>query len=389
MTKAVKSRSARALKTWALEELRETGFDPETGLISLNGDLTKDDIRALHARQRAELLIREHAFVVRWQQDLLDYFADGSEVDPQAISPRVRRVRTEEEAALFRFTTLHWSVPVSRGYGRRTRFLVFDRQNDRLIGIFALGDPVYNLTARDELIGWNVDQRNDRLYNVLDAFVLGAVPPYRQLLGGKLVAMAAVSDTTREIIHRKYAGQKTEILKRVKQSRPVLITTTSALGRSSIYNRLRFGDRRLYESVGYTRGFGHFQFSEPLFRALYDFLSNDGGIPGYQYGNGPNWRIRTLRVGLTRIGLHPDLIHHGIKREIFLAPLAKKWKEYLRGERERPGWYANDLSEMAEFFRTRWAVPRSQRDPTWRAVKQRDMKLVEVGRVSPKSVLSR
>ena len=48
-----------------------------------------------------------------------------------------------------------------------------------LLGVFALGDPVYNLRARDDLIGWNVEQRSARLYNVLDAFVLGAVPPYK------------------------------------------------------------------------------------------------------------------------------------------------------------------------------------------------------------------
>jgi hypothetical protein len=264
-------------------------------------------------------------------------------------------------------------VPVSRGYGRRTRFLVLDRQNDKLVGVFALGDPVYNLTARDELIGWSIEQRNARLYNVLDAFVLGALPPYRQLLGGKLVAMAAVSNSTREAIKRKYDGRVTTILGEIKQARPVLITTTSALGRSSIYNRVKFGDSLLYHSVGYTRGFGHFQFSEHLFQALLDYLSNDGGVPGYSYGQGPNWRIRTLRVALLKLDLDPELIHHGIRREVFLAPLARKWKEYLRGEVVRPGWFRFDLDEMTEFFLARWAVPRSERDPSFRDVRRDDM----------------
>lgn len=252
------------------------GLDQTGGRSISNGHLTKEEIRALHARQRAELLVRERDFIHKWQDRVIERFADGDEIDPALISPRIVQVRTEEQAALFRYAALHWSVPVSRGYGRRTRFLVMDRQNDKLAGIFALGDPVYNLTARDELIGWSIEQRNERLYNVLDAFVLGAVPPYRQLLGGKLVAMAAVSDTTREMIKRKYQGRVTEILGEVKQARPVLITTTSALARSSIYNRLKLGDELLYHSGGYTRGFGHFQFSEPVFRALVDLLSNDG-----------------------------------------------------------------------------------------------------------------
>ena len=37
-----------------------------------------------------------------------------------------------------------------------------------------------------------------RLRNVMDAFVLGAVPPYRELLCGKLVAMLAASDEVRD-----------------------------------------------------------------------------------------------------------------------------------------------------------------------------------------------
>jgi hypothetical protein len=368
-------RTRNNLRRRVLEELRRTGFDRTSGGIVSSESFTKDEIRALHARQRADLLAREHDFVNKWQDRVVEEFANGDEVDPTRISPRIVRVRTDEQAALFRYTTLHWSVPVSRGYGRRTRFLVMDRQNDRLIGIFALGDPVYNLTARDQLIGWSIEQRNARLYNVLDAFVLGAVPPYRQLLGGKLIAMVALSDTTREIVKRKYDGQMTKILGEVKQPRPVLITTTSALGRSSIYNRVKFRDDLLYHSVGYTRGFGHFQFSEQLFRALLEFLSNDGGVPGYSYGQGPNWRIRTLRVALKRLDLDPELIHHGIRREVFLAPLARKWKEYLCGEVERPSWYRLNLDEMADFFRTRWALPRSERDPSFRDVRRDDMAL--------------
>jgi hypothetical protein len=373
--KKIDDRAKRNLRRRILMELRRVGVST-ANLSSNEGHASKDEVRLLHARQRTQLLARQKAFVMEWQTELLEWFAHGTEVEPREITPRVVQVRTEEHASLFRFASLHWSVPVSRGYGRRTRFLVVDGQNEKLIGIFALGDPVYNLTARDQLIGWNVKQRNERLYNVLDAFVLGAVPPYRQLLGGKLVAMTAVSDTTREIIKRKYQGRKTTINKEVKQSRPVLITTTSALGRSSLYNRLKFKDSLLFQPVGYTRGFGHFQFSEPLFQAVLDFLGSNGGVPGYKFGMGPNWRIRTIRVALKELSLDKNLIQHGIRREVFLAPLARKWKEYLRGETNRPEWHTFKLEELAEFFRNRWAEPRAARDPSYLDVRREDMALI-------------
>jgi hypothetical protein len=110
---------------------------------------------------------------------LLRWFASGSEIDPTKIKLTLRRVRSDTlEADLFRLATLTWSVPVSAGFGRRMRYLVWDEGHDRLAGIIALGDPVFNLSVRDKLIGWSTDDRSERLVNLLDAYVLGAVPPY-------------------------------------------------------------------------------------------------------------------------------------------------------------------------------------------------------------------
>jgi hypothetical protein len=77
---------------------------------------------------------------------------------------------------------------VSNGFGRRLRYLVWDDYNHKLMGIIAIGDPVFNLSVRDNLIGWDVAARGERLVNIMDAYVLGALPPYNALLGGKLVA---------------------------------------------------------------------------------------------------------------------------------------------------------------------------------------------------------
>jgi hypothetical protein len=61
---------------------------------------------------------------------------------------------------------------------------VLDRQNDKLIGLFGLGDSVFSLKARDEWIGWNSETRETRLRHVMDAFVLGAVPPIHFCFAG-------------------------------------------------------------------------------------------------------------------------------------------------------------------------------------------------------------
>ena len=365
-----------ALRRRVLAELATAGFNMSGGLIAPPEGDVKEVVRRLHAPQRSAILQESRDFILEHEEKLLDSFADGTEVDPNAIEPRVTTVATDFDAALFRFASLHWSVPVSQGYGRRTRFLVWDDSNGKLIAIFALGDPVFNLGVRDRAIGWNQDQRQARLYNVFDAFVLGAVEPYRQLLAGKLAALCTVSDEVLSILETKYAGATTVILRENKVARPVLVTTTSALGRSSVYNRIKIDGSAVFTSVGYTQGFGHFQFSRELFSelvALAVHLYPERVLN--EYGKGPNWKMRTLRTALSELGLPGDLLRHGIRREVYLAPTSQNCAEFLRGEEDVIFPIKHPLDEMAAYYRERWAKPRAERRPEFNSWRRGNMRL--------------
>src|ERR1043165_5477777 len=124
------------------------------------------------------------------------------------------------------------------------------------------------LQPRDQWIGWTAPQRFRRLRCVLDAFVLGSVPPYSALLCGKLVATLAASNSIRSAFQKTYGGRRSLISRRPSDARLALITTASALGRSSIYNRLRFDDVPLYHSVGFTQGSGDFQFANGVYDSI-------------------------------------------------------------------------------------------------------------------------
>ena len=201
------------------------------------------------------------------------HFADGNPLDPAKIEPEIIEVSPgSDEARLFRFATLLWSIPVSRGFGRRLRFLVRDRHNGCLIGLFALGDPVFNLNARDSWIGWSHQDRAARLVHVMDAYVLGAVPPYSFLIGGKMIAALMGSREVKDAYERKYLGKEGVISQKPNQARLVLLTTTSALGRSSLYNRLVVPGGVRFIRIGETKGFGHFHISGEIFGALRDLL---------------------------------------------------------------------------------------------------------------------
>src|SRR5205823_12751600 len=111
-------------------------------------------------------------------------------------------------------------------------------RNGKVVGVTGLFGPVIAVAGRDNWIGWSKDKRLERLRHVMDAFVLGAVPPYSQLLFGKLVGLLCASEEVRRACYRKYHGTESIISGKPFDGRIALITTMSALGRSSIYNRL-------------------------------------------------------------------------------------------------------------------------------------------------------
>jgi hypothetical protein len=357
------------LRDRIIGSLRAQGFRIQDGTILPPRDLSKERIRELHETAVEQRVERARDALLPKEKELLQHVAPGSEVVPSRICPRLVEVVPEsEEELLFRYASLHWSIPVSSGYGRRLRFVVVDQHNGKLIGLIGLGDPVYSLAPRDEWIGWTHSDRKKRLRNVMDAFVLGAVPPYSLLLCGKLVAMLAASDTVRHAFSRKYEGTRSIIRRKVHDGRLALVTTTSALGRSSVYNRVRLGGRLLYQRVGFTKGSGEFHFSNGLYGAIMQFAEERCQPTAKQerWGTGFRNRREVIKKCLPALGLSSDWIYHGIEREIFVVPLARNTREFLRGQHARLMWYHQSEAQIFEYFRDRWLIPRSNRDERYK-----------------------
>lgn len=366
----VASREA-SLRRKIRRHLRELGFHKtEEGNLEISGS-GKDVVRALHSSQRDERLAANADFLTRRAPELLRHFASGGEINPAAVTPMLERVHADTwQADLFRLASLTWSVPVSNGFGRRLRYLVWDGHNEKLIGLIAIGDPVFNLSVRDNLIGWNVHERGARLVNIMDAYVLGALPPYSALLGGKMVACLVRSRDVYDDFARTYGGTVGIISGEEKKARLLAVTTASSMGRSSVYNRLKLNGISYFNSIGYTGGWGHFHIPDSLFLELREYLRSIGHRYAdlHRFGQGPNWRLRTTRAALEALGFKDDLLRHGIQREVFICNLAANAAKILRTGKGRP-----DLSsllsvrEVAQLAVERWILPRSQRRPEFQS----------------------
>ena len=271
---------------------------------------------------------------------------------------------------LFRLAALTWSVPVSNGFGRRLRYLVWDENNDKLMGIIAIGDPVFNLHVRDSLIDWTVKDRSKRLVNIMDAYVLGALPPYNMLLGGKLVACLLRTRDIYDDFSKAYGGTRGIISKQEKKARLLAITTSSSMGRSSVYNRLKLGGVEYFKSIGYTGGWGHFHIPDSLFLDLRDYLRHidHSYADCNRFGQGPNWRLRTTRAALAALGFKEDMLRHGIQREVFFCPLASNATKLLHSGEGRPNLTSLlTAEEVSKLAIERWIVPRALRRPEFKA----------------------
>jgi len=370
---------ARALRLRVLASLDRQGFVVrDDGTLAITAETTKQTIRALHREARAAAIARARPALARHEPWLLRSFAAGSEVEPERVQPVLQEVRSgSAEELLFRYAKLHWSVPVSAGYGRRLRFLVFDEFTGKLMGLFGLGDPVFALGPRDAWIGWDKAARRERLRHVMDAFVVGAVPPYADLLCGKLVALLMTSAEVREAFARRYATRTSWISTRPFDGQLALLTTTSALGRSSLYNRLTFGPRRVFQSVGYTSGSGEFHFANGVYRDVLRF-ARERCRPRAKHARwGRGWRSRRelIRAVLPLLGLSRELVYHGVRREVFVAPLAENASAFLRGEDARLVPYEVPADELFAWFRIRWLLPRARRDQRYRSFDPESLRL--------------
>jgi hypothetical protein len=369
--------SPALMRVAVVESLVQQGFRVRGGQIVAPDMGSKDELRALHRQAVEHQRERSKAGLYRYEDRLLRMVANGSELQPTEIRPRLVLVSPDsEEELLFRWARLHWSIPTSAGYGRRLRFLVMDEAHDRLMGIIGLADPVFGLGGRDRWVGWDSATRRERLDQVMDAFVLGAIPPYNQLLAGKLIAMLTTSAEVQTAYRERYCGVASVINGRDRREPLAMITTASALGRSSVYNRLRMGERKVAISVGFTMGSGDFQFANGLYDDLtaYAKLHCTPTAKHGKWGTGFRNRREVVKKALRHLGLGEALLYHGVRREVFVFPVGENTAAALaHGERLRP--YTDTVTEIADFWRERWMLRRAVRHEDYKSFRRESWRL--------------
>lgn len=221
--------------------------------------------------------------------------------------------------------------------------------------------------------------------NVMEIITCGAVAPYQQLLGGKLVAMLMTSPQVVGDVQERYKG-KVSLIASGMAGRPMyrtptlaLLTTSSlyAVG-SAQYNRIRIpgevvgrsGDIR-YERVGSTESFGTVQFASDTTDALLAaarLANRKRRLVNNLFGEGMSPKLRSLRLGLDALGLPPDeYLRHHSPRLLYAVPLATNVADVLFGLTRRPRYVLptaggeRTTKAIANHWAQRWLKSRLER----------------------------
>ncbi len=224
--------------------------------------------------------------------------------------------------------------------------------------------------------------------NVMEIITCGAVAPYNQILGGKLVAMLMTSPQVVADVRERYEG-KVSLIASGMAGRPIrrtpalsLLTTSSlyALG-SAQYNRVRIpgsiagseGEIR-YERVGTTDSFGTVQFASDTtetLMAVARLANSKKRLVNNLFGEGMSPKLRSLRLGLEGLGLRPDeYLRHHSPRLLYAVPLAANSLDVLFGLAKRPRYIlpvkggTGTTGAIAAHWYERWAKARVARPTT-------------------------
>jgi hypothetical protein len=358
--------SEQRVKLLILRDLNNLGWNIEFGKKKIEivppETYDKETIKQAMAVKRAEIINHNREWIKKHIAIARANLADGNQVLCSKIDPIFEVCETQKQKDLFRIFRYYWSSPYSDYVGRRIKLIIRDNAlpNKPVIGIAALGSPIIHIPERDSFIGWDKNTRTKNLIYTMDAFVIGALPPYNYLLGGKLISLLLASNEVRKIYYEKYKDTITLIDKR-KENQLIGIFTTSLYGKSSQYNRLKYHEQLLYKPIGCTKGYGTLHLSKETIQEMVTLLKSKNKIVNHRFGDGPSWVMRVIASAGELVGFdHNFLLRHSFKRNIYFVPLAKNHKEFLNGETKRPDFYNYPMKDIVDFWKTRWLMNRKQ-----------------------------
>jgi len=344
--------------------LKLQGFEINPHLRIINTD--KDSLKKIQSLKRKEQLRIHKKSLQNYARYVESHLISGKNLNPANIELHLIEIKPGSlySKIFFWWNLVWWSIPYTRAYGRQMRYLIWDRGHNAPFGLICLQSPPLGCSVRDSYLGIKSEDKPYWVNQSLYAQRVGALPPYNELIGGKMVSLTLTANEIRDRYAEKYKEKVTLIKKRILPNRLLFITTTSAFGKSSVYERIKYNGENVTNFIGYTEGAGTFHISEILYSECLDFLKNRGVNIKRGFGTGPQRKLRLIAKAFKLLKL-PDFEFHNIKRGFYIFPNVKNLHQVI-SEQEKPIWHDRPFKELEDYWKKRWGIPRSKRTSRWK-----------------------
>ncbi len=246
---------------------------------------------------------------------------------------------------------------------------------------------------------------------IMELNICGAIPPYNELLGGKLVALLMLSPQVIADYRNRYGAAPSEIASQLKGApviRPadlVYIGTTSLYNvGSSQYNRLSLpagllkegGAAVAYKPLGSTSGYGTLHISDLATKSLEEASTDKGYIHvNHIFGEGGSPKLRILRAALDSIfeqfpgagEASNAMSRHRMSRLVYGVDLASNAITYLQGQAATPDYYFDPAMppeegtrKISDFWIERWLDQRISQPEVLARIASFSAEQIRVGR---------
>lgn len=352
------------LRNKIVESLKSQGFAINPHLRPKNDE--KDTLKRIHEQKRKEQLRLHKNFLIKNVEEIKKYSTSGKELEPENIDLELIEVKPSSfySKLFFWWNLVWWSIPYDKPIGRQMRFILWDNYHNAPFGLFSLQSPPLRSSVRDNFLGLDSKNVEHWINQSLYGQRIGALPPYNELLGGKMVAMSLTSNEVRDSYAKKYQNKKTILQKQILPNRLLFLTTTSAYGKSSVYERIKYKNEMVSQFIGFTAGSGTFQLPEDLYRACLEYLEQNNINIERGYGTGPSRKMKLTATAFRHLGI-PEYSYHNIRRGYYLFSNVKNLQQMIQND-EKPIWYDRPFVELCNFWKERWCTPRCHRIDTWR-----------------------
>ena len=237
------------------------------------------------------------------------------------------------------------------------KMMLKDKNTNKYLGILEISCDIISCLERDNYIGWNKDNKSDRVKIDLDdktkprsAFLvnitccIGLQPMSHNLNIGKLLVASVFSKDVLDYFYTirgyYYAG----------------VCTFGLYGKSIQYDRLKE-----IKYIGETKGTGTCEIPVDIYEKIRDFVKKYYEKEYLRRSKMSSSKMRILQFGLRQLDLnHNDVLTHGKKRGIYFGYTSLEGKDFFNGKKDTFSLNNNvrSFNDIVKWWKDRWSRKR-------------------------------